>query len=164
MEFAMTSFPWPSRQCINRNLKFFGLLPSSSDLKISLKCLWVTAKKFNLKLILENKIQGLGFIFSDTSTLCKINHQTSMLLKGPGPTPYRFILFPIWGALYIQVLFTESKIFSLTYLKNQSIKLWKSTYFDLFVVEAKTQSLWEWLQRNTDQKNHSHGFILIALL
>lgn len=55
------------------------------------------SKKFNLKLLLENKIQGLGFIFSDKPTLCKTNHQTSLLLKDPGPFLTDLICFPFEG-------------------------------------------------------------------
>lgn len=54
-------------------------------------------KKLNLKLLLENEIQGLGFIFSDRPTLCKINHQTSMLLKEPGPFLTDLMYFPFEG-------------------------------------------------------------------
>lgn len=52
------------------------------------------SKYFNFKTLLENRIQGLGIIFIDRPTLCKKNHQTSMLLKDPGPFLTDLIYFP----------------------------------------------------------------------
>lgn len=54
-------------------------------------------EKFQFKTLLENKIQGLGFIFSDRPTLCKTNYQTSMLWKDPGSFLTNLIYFPFEG-------------------------------------------------------------------
>lgn len=55
------------------------------------------SKNFTLELLLENKVQGLGFIFSDRPTFWKSNHPTPKLLKDPGPFLTDLIYFPFEG-------------------------------------------------------------------
>lgn len=69
----------------------------------------MTVKNFNLKLLLENKIQGLGFVFSDRPTFCKTNHQTSMLLKDSGAFLTDLTHFPFEGH-YVYRFYLEQKI------------------------------------------------------
>lgn len=160
---------YPSRQCISRNLYFFEPLFSSTDLKISLILLWVSVKNFDLKLLLENKIQGLGFSFSERPTFCKTKSPNLSAAERLWSIPYRFNLFPSWGALNIHALFyLEHKVCIDLFRESKYKTLQKHIFW--FMCSRGNENLTvfrEWPQRmtnNTDQKNCSYGFIVVALL
>lgn len=134
---------------------------------MSLTHLQVAVKDFDLKL-LENKIQGLGFIFSDRPTFCKTNYPYLNAAERLWSVSYRFNLFPSWGALSIYVLFYLEHKVCIDLFKESKYKTLQKHIF-WFMCSTANENLTvfgEWPQRmtnNTDQKNPSHGFIVASL-
>jgi len=145
---------------------FSELLFSSTDLKISRTCLWQAAKNFDLKLFLENKIQGLVFTFSGRHTFCKMNHPSQSAAEWLWSGPYRLYLYPTWGEPSIYALFSLKHKVCTNLFKESAYKTLQKHIF-IFICNRGNENLMvvgespQRMTNNTDHKNCSHGLLLL---